>query len=440
MAASSDNQEPDLPLPGSSPKGHSEPEEGFYWRGKGAAYALAVQPPVSQLQPLPDASVHWGTTANLLIEGENSEALKLLQSDYAGKVRLVYIDPPYNTGSDRFLYRDKFTGRRKNARPGTEGGSSHAAWLSMMLPRLLLARKLLREDGTICISIDDHEVHHLRLLLDEVFGEEQFVATLVWRRRKTQANLSRHISPVHDYILCYAKDITAVRVNRLPYHPSFIGRTFSNPDDDPRGPYQTRPLAQPESASNTAYELRLPNGRRITARWSCSAETFQRYVAEDRLVIPKGGRGMPRLKIFLSEGVGAIPNTWLDDIASNEEGSREIRRWFGTGAVFTSPKPTALIRHLLQLGTDSDSLVLDFFAGSGTTAEAVLRLNEEDGGNRSFICIQWPEPTPPNSAAYAQGYRDIAAICRERIRLVLEAGARRGVQGGCRVYRLERAI
>jgi adenine-specific DNA-methyltransferase len=364
----------------------------------------------------------------------------VLQKPYCGKIKMIYIDPPYNTGSDTFIYRDKFSetkneylkrigdkdvvGQLMNEstfRPNGKGnGQLHSKWLSMMLPRLFLARNLLKDEGVIFISIDDNEVNNLRLLMNEIFGEENFVASLMWRRRKTQANLSKFISPVHDYILCFAKNIEKLKFNKLAYSKEFIGKTFSNPDNDPRGLYQTRPLAQPDNSSNQPYELQLPNCRKITARWSCSPETFNRYIQENRLFIPKGGEGMPRLKIFLSELDGFLPNTWLDEIATNEMGSKEIKKLFGSNAFFSGPKPTKLIKHLLKLGTDKNDIVLDFFAGSGSTAHAVLDLNAEDDGTRKFICIQLPEILGKNTLPYKQGYRTIADICLRRIQLVIE--------------------
>lgn len=411
------------------------------WAGKNDAYKVLQESSKSTLNPDLKESVNWEETENIFIEGENLDALKILQKPYYGKIKMVYIDPPYNTGSDNFIYPDKFSEskeeylKRTNQkdedglltreglfRPNRkENGQFHSNWLSMMLPRLFLARNLLKDEGIIFVSIDDNEYANLKLLLNEIFGEENFVSTLMWRRRKTQANLSKFISPVHDYILCYAKNIEKLEFNKLPYSDDFIKKTFNNPDNDPRGVYQTRPLAQPENSSNPSYELQLPNGRKITAKWSCSPDTFKKYVEEDRLYIPKGGEGMPRLKIFLSELDGLLPNTWLDDIATNEEGSKEVETIFGSNAFFTAPKPTNLIKHLLKLGSNSDDIILDFFAGSGSTAHAVLDLNKEDGGNRKFICIQLPEPVEEKSIPFQKGYKSISSIAIRRIQSVINS-------------------
>lgn len=411
------------------------------WAGKNEAYKVLQTPTFSTLNPDISRSINWDTAKHTFIEGENLEVLKILQKSYYGKVKLIYIDPPYNTGSDSFIYPDKFSETKEDYlkrlgekddegymmkeglfRPNRkENGQFHSNWLSMMLPRLFLARNLLKDEGIIFVSIDDNEYANLKLLLNEIFGEENFVSTLMWRRRKTQANLSKFISPVHDYILCYAKNIEKLEFNKLPYSDDFIKKTFNNPDNDPRGVYQTRPLAQPENSSNPSYELQLPNGRKITAKWSCSPDTFKKYVEEDRLYIPKGGEGMPRLKIFLSELDGLLPNTWLDDIATNEEGSKEVETIFGSNAFFTAPKPTNLIKHLLKLGSNSDDIILDFFAGSGSTAHAVLDLNKEDGGNRKFICIQLPEPVEEKSIPFQKGYKSISSIAIRRIQSVINS-------------------
>ena len=312
-------------------------------------------------------------TDNLIIKGNNLLALHTLKEEFAGKVKLIYIDPPYNTGNDSFQYNDSF---------------NHSTWMSFIKNRIETAKDLLSNDGVIFISCDDSEQAYLKVLLDEVFGRDNFVTNFVWRRRKTQANLAKHIAPVHDFIICVAKNKNKLVVNKIPYSEEFIKKTFSNPDNDERGVYQTGPLARPANSSNKEYALTMPNGREITAKWSCSQETFDRYVKENRLVIPRDGEGMPRIKIFLSELEGQIPNTWLDNIATNDEASKEIENFFGTNAAFSFAKPSKLIKHIAQIGSNKEDIILDFFAGSGTTAHAVLELNKEDGGNRKFILCE----------------------------------------------------
>src|SRR5690606_1635818 len=346
------------------PESISETERyEFRWFGKSAAKRKAFSPSNATLVFDEKRSVNPKETENLIIEGENLEVLKLLSTAYREKVKCIYIDPPYNTGKD-FVYSDNYTQDKKayweDAGVIEEGlkidtntetdGRYHSNWLNMMYSRLLIARQLLREDGVIFISIDDNEVHHLRKLCDEVFGEDNFICELVRRRRKTQANLATHIAPVHEYVVVYAKSKENLIINKLPYTQEFINQSFSNPDNDPRGVYQTVPLARPESSTNPEWELTLPNGRKITARWSCSPETYERYIAENRLVVPRNGEGMPRIKIFLSELEGQLPNTWLDDVASNDEASTEIENILGSLSIFTFPKPTGLIKRIAQLG------------------------------------------------------------------------------------------
>ncbi|KAF5029752.1 DNA methylase [anaerobic digester metagenome] len=332
---------------------------------------------------------------------------------------MIYIDPPYNTGSDGFVYNDdrKFTAKELQNLIGVDAekakrilaftqskSNSHSAWLTFMYPRLYIAKQLLKDDGVIFVSIDDNEVAQLRLLMDEVFGEENFVTSFIWRRRKTQANLSKNVAPVHDYILCFGKNQEVLNLNKLDFTDDFIKKTFSNPDNDPRGLYQTGPIARPKNSSNKEYELTMPNGRVIKAKWSCSQETFNTYVSENRLVIPRDGEGMPRIKIFLNELEGKLPNTWLDNIATNDEASKEIEEIFGSNAFFSSPKPTKLITQLMKIGSNKDDIILDFFAGSGTTAHSVMQLNAEDGSNRKFILVQLPEPIDAKKSKVAYDF------------------------------------
>lgn len=314
---------------------------------------------------------------HILIEGDNYHALSVLNYTHKGKIDLIYIDPPYNTGNKDFTYNDKYVEKEDTWR--------HSKWLTFMSKRLELAKELLTEKGVIFISIDDNEIAQLKLLCDGIFGEQNFVANCVRRRRKTQANLAKNIAPVHEYLLIYSKSISELNLNKLSYSEEFIKKGFANPDNDPRGVYQTGPLARPKNSSNREHTLTMPNGRTITAKWSCSEETFQKYIEEKRLVIPRGGDGMPRIKIFLSELQGQIANTWWDDVASNDDAAKEIENIFGTNAAFSFPKPTDLIRKVIELATNKNAIVLDFFAGSGTTGDAILQLNKNKNDNRKFI-------------------------------------------------------
>ncbi len=381
-----------------------------------------------------NASVDFWNTKNLYIEGDNLDVLKVLRENYLGKVKMIYIDPPYNTGND-FVYNDDFAQGKEDfeassglfdedgnqvldpmQRNTESNGRFHTDWLNMIYPRLKVARDLLAEDGVIFISIDDNEEDNLSKICNEIFGAENCVIKFCWRRRKTQANLSKFVSQVHEYILVYAKNISSLTFNRIPYSKEYIAKTFSNKDNDPKGVYQTGPLARPANSSNKEYTLTMPNGRQITAKWSCSQATFDEYVKEGRLFIPRDGEGMPRIKIYLSELPGMIPNTWLDEIASNDDAARMIASLFGSMAYFDYSKPVELVNFLLNLGSNPDCIILDFFSGSATTAHAVMKLNAEDGGHRKFIMVQLPEVTDEKSEARKAGYETICQIGEERIR------------------------
>lgn len=407
------------------------------WAGKSDAFKVLQQTTTATLKPQPDQSINFDTTQNVFIEGENLEVLKVLQKAYYGKIKCITIDPPYNTGSDSFIYPDSFKESREEyqkrigekdeegyllkegmfRKNSKDSGHFHSNWLSMMYPRLFLAKNLLRDDGVIFIHIDDNEVHNLRLLMNEIFGEENFIESFIWRRRKTQANLSKFTAPVHDYILCYAKKKDSLTFNRLPLKEEYVKKMYKNPDNDPRGLWRLTPLLRPDNSNNREYELTMPNGRKIKGKWSCSPETFKKYVDEKLLVVDE--KSSPNKKIFLNENEGYLPNTWLDDIATNEEGAKEIETIFGTNAIFTFPKPSSITKHFLKIGCSKNDLILDFFAGSATTAQAVLEINK-DGGNRKFILVQLPEKCDEESEAYKAGYKTIADISKERIRRVVK--------------------
>ena len=399
---------------------------GLNWAGKSNAFRAIRTPATGTLVPQMDESKNWDETENIFIEGDNLEVLKLLQKHYAnpGKIKMIYIDPPYNTGKD-FVYKDNFTqgvadyyeqtgqtqGGIKMTTNTEKNGRYHSDWLTMMYPRLFLARNLLRDDGVIFVSIDDNEVANLRLVMDEIFGEENFVANLIRKRRDSQANLSKNISPVHEYVLIYAKNNGEV-LNKII--PDLNVSEFKNPDNDPRGPYVTMPCT---NKGGSVYEIKLPNGRLITDEWRFKKETFENLILENKIVIPRDGQGKPRYKLFFEEkkNMGVLPSTWLDSEASNQEGTKEIKDIF-EDLIFDTPKPVGLLKFLLKLASDDSSIILDFFAGSGTTAHAVMDLNAEDDGNRKWICVQLPEETDEKSEAYKAGYKNIAEISRERIR------------------------
>ena len=403
---------------------------GMTWPGKADCFKIIQSSSIGTLKPCREESVNFDTTENLFIEGDNLEVLKLLQKSYYGKVKMIYIDPPYNTGND-FIYPDDYKenlttylqytgqvdaqGKRFSTNTDTEG-RFHSKWLNMMYPRLFLAKNLLSDNGVFFISIDDNEVSNLRKICDEIFGEENFIGCFVRRRRQSQANLSKNLSTIHEYVLCYAKNLT-ITLNKVS--ESIKEDHYKNPDNDYRGQYVTMPCSNKGGAE---YEITTPTGKKHIDEWRFKEETYNSLLQDNRIVFPKSGNGKPRYKLFLNEKMesGVIPNTWLDNLASNQEATRELKALFAGKVVLENPKPVGLINFLLQLGTNKEDIILDFFAGSATTAHAVLDLNKEDGGNRKFIMVQLPEICNKNSEAYKAGFKTIADIGKERIRRVIK--------------------
>jgi adenine-specific DNA-methyltransferase len=417
---------------------------GLFWPGKREARRRASQPSKGTLVPVPGEGVNEATTRNIFIEADNLEALKLLQKSYAGRVKTIYIDPPYNTGND-FVYRDDFkeesedylqrTGQvDEKLNPLTTNtkadGRFHSNWLNMMYPRLLLARTLLREDGLIFITIDDNELHHLRSIMDEVFGPENFIANIAWEKRFTRSNNARLFYSLKDSILVYRRSsvVDVLREQRTEKSDSI----YKNPDNDPRGSWTSSSYVNPATKAqrpNLVYPLTNPfTGETIehpTHAWKYEKAEHERHVREKRLWWGKDGDAKyPRLKVFLSESDGGLVPIDVWDYKSSgttDEGGAEVKNIFGE-AVFDNPKPTKLIKRILKLATSNDDndIVLDFFAGSGTTAQAVLELNKEDGGNRQFILVQVAEETSVDSVAHKAGYQVISEITQERIRRVMK--------------------
>ena len=309
---------------------------------------------------------------HILIEGDNLEALTTLSYTHAGKIDVIYIDPPYNTGNKDFSYNDTFIDR--------ENGYRHSMWLSFMDKRLEISKNLLSSRGTIFISIDDNELSQLKLLCDEIFGERNFIACPVRRRRKSQANLSKNISTIHEYVLIYRKNIEH-ELNKVEANLDLD--SFKNPDNDPRGPYTTMPCT---NRGGTKYSVVTPTGNVIEDEWRFKKQTYDQLFEDNRIVFPRGGKGKPRYKLFLSEKQrgGVIPNSWWDELESNQEGAALLKQILGEDA-FSNPKPVGLITFIEKLSTLKDSTILDFFAGSGTTLHATMQLNAEDGGHRRCI-------------------------------------------------------
>lgn len=420
------------------------------WAGKSDAFRAIQTPTTATLKPRPDQSVDFDKTKNVFIEGENLEVLKVLQKSYYGKVKMIYIDPPYNTGNDSFIYPDKFSESkdeylrrigdkdeagyltkegffRKNSK---ENGQYHSNWLSMMYPRLFLARNLLRDDGVIFVSIDDNEVHNLRLMMNEIFGEENFVASVVWQKR-TSPDARLRLGPAHDYLVVYSRAVewSGNTFRLLPLSEERQG-AYTNPDSDPRGVWASRDITGQigHATPSQFYEIITPSGVKYSPPegrcWAISKQSFEKLVADNRIWFGKDGKNRPRLKLFLAESKGSPSWTWWgkEEVGHNQEATKEVNALMGTGQLFDNPKPLRLIRRILHLGTftDNSDIILDFFAGSGTTAQAVMAVNKEDGGNRKFILVQLPEKTDEDSEAYKAGYKTIADICRERIRRAIK--------------------
>lgn len=425
---------------------------GLSWAGKSEAYKVLQSPSTATLIPNPDQSIDWDNAENIFIEGENLEVLKVLQKSYYGKVKMIYIDPPYNTGNDSFIYPDKFSETKEEylkrigdkdddgfmmkqglfRKNNKENGQFHSNWLNMMLPRLFLARNLLKEDGVIFVSIDDNEQANLKLLMDEIFGEENFLTTIIWEKRFTKSNNSKMFGSVTEFILCYRKTekLSTIKEPRNEKSDSI----YSNPDNDPRGDWTSVSYVNPatkEQRQNLVYKIINPiTNKEIehpTNAWKYEYSTHLSHVEENKLYWgTKGENTYPRLKKFLFEmDGGMVPsNLWYHkEVGTTDQGSKILNDLLEK-SIFDFPKPPSLIKKALSFQIndkeDKDFIVLDFFAGSGTTAQAVLELNEADGGNRKFICVQLPELTDDKSEASKAGHKTIADISKTRIEKVIE--------------------
>jgi adenine-specific DNA-methyltransferase len=411
----------------------------FTWNGKSEAKKIALTPSTGTLRPCKVESKDWDTTQNLYIEGDNLEVLKLLQKSYHKKVKMIYIDPPYNTGKD-FVYKDNFRDNIKNyleitGQVDSDGnkfstnsetsGRYHSDWLNMMYPRLKLARNLLKDDGVIFISIDDNEVANLRKLCDEIFGEDNFITDIVWKKRVSPANDAQWYSSDHEFLLIYAK-------NKSNWFPNKTLRTsehdkyYKNTDNDPRGAWNSAAYTCNKSRSerpNLYYAIVNPfTSEEIfpseTAVWAYSKETHEEHVKNNLLYWGADGQSKaPRKKQFLSEAKPIVPRTIWDysEVGSTQTATLEVKDLF-EGSSFSYPKATGVIKKAIYQGTTEDDLILDFFSGSATTAQALFQLNVEDGGSRKFICVQIPESTDEKSEAFKAGYKNICEIGKERIR------------------------
>ena len=445
----------------------------FTWPDKRAASRLANTAIDKTLRPDLEASKDFWNTENLYIEGDNLDVLKVLRENYLGKIKMIYIDPPYNTGND-FVYNDDFVQGKEDFEQSSglfdaEGnqtidpmqrnteanGRFHTDWLNMIYPRLKVARDLLTEDGVIFISIDDCEVENLRKVCDEIFGQENFIANLIWQKKFSRANDALYFSTMHDHILCYAKQSKYVSDNGweigLLQRGEETPNGYVNPDDDYRGVWTSVVLSAKSGSPSLLYPITTPSGRVVTPPsgryWGVNQDKFNALVKDNRIWFGKDGDGTPRLKTFLSEvQQGLRPNSIIfhSEGGHNQEGKQETKALFDGAGVFDGPKPVRLLSYLLTIANcDSDSIILDFFSGSATTAHAVMKLNAEDGGKRKFIMVQLPEVTDEKSEARKAGYANICEIGKERIRRAgkkvrEEAGqAADGLDAGFRVLKLD---
>lgn len=419
-----------------------EEKYGLNWHGKRRARQLALTPSSGTLRPCPEESVDWDTTRNLVIEGDNLEVLKLLQKSYAGRVKLIYIDPPYNTGGD-FVYPDNFQDNIKNyleltgqmdgngnkiSSNAETSGRFHTDWLNMMYPRLKLARNLLADDGLLLISIDDGEASSLRKACDEIFGEENFVSQVVWKSRVSEDTRAKTgVSADHEYLVCYSRsEGVALRGSEKDVDK------FSNPDNDPRGPWRSADLtglATRDARPNLHYDLVDPSTQKNYGcppkGWRYEPTTMEGKIREGRILFPSSIDGRPRHKLFLNEMKSLFKNmSSVITSTSTADGTREVNQLLETG-VFMFPKPTSLIKTLVEQATGADDMVMDFFAGSGTTGHAVMALNRADGGTRRFLLVQLPEPLDLDNHNQAPAVNfcaelgkspNIAELTKERLR------------------------
>jgi adenine-specific DNA-methyltransferase len=422
---------------------------GLSWAGKSDCFRHIQEPTTATLKPIKKESIDFDKTENIFIEGDNLEVLKALQKSYYGSIKMIYIDPPYNTGNDSFIYPDRYKEEkedyelragikdaeglltkdgfwRKNSK---DAGYFHSNWLSMMYPRLFLAKNLLREDGVIFVSIDDNEVHNLRMIMAEVFGEENFVDTIIWKKRYGGGAKEKYLISMHEYVLFYAKNKEILDPLFIPQDLEAIEKYYKLKDEkyEIRGPYRTHPLEAGKAVGerkNLVFPIPAPDGTKILPKrqWYWMKERVQEAIKNNELEFVKGKDGWTvHTKQYLKNENGEIRTgkafSIIDDVYT-QHGTNEIIDIFGNIQIFPYPKPTGLIEYLLKFATDCDEsdIVLDFFAGSCTTAHAVMQLNAEDGGNRKFICVQLAEPCEENSEAFKAGFKTISDIGKERIR------------------------
>lgn len=439
-----------------------EKEEEYYnftWAGKSMARREANKPSTATLRPDKSESKDWDTTGNVFIEGDNLEVLKLLQKSYANKIKLIYIDPPYNTGKD-FVYKDNYndnlnnylslTGQldedgKKISTNSESDGRYHSNWLNMIYPRLKLARNLLQDNGAIFISIDDNELSNLTKATSEVFGEENIVGNIIWRKKYGIQNDAKYFSTSHEYLLVVAKNKSLFSPNLLERSEEQNNR-YKNPDNDPRGPWKPGDLSVGRVTDKDIYEIVTPSGRKVLPpegnSWRFSKEKFEEYKNDNRIWFGTDGSNVPAIKRFLSEvKQGITPTTFwdYDEVGHTDGSNKALKQLFGNKAYFDYPKPVELIKKVLKIGIE-EGIILDFFAGSGTTAHATMDLNSIDGKKRKFICVQLPEPLSSSTEGFKSGFKSIADITKERIRRAgekIKSEQKSDIDIGFKVFKLD---
>lgn len=408
----------------------------FTWVGKRAALQEAVAPINKTLRPCPEESVDWDKTQNLYIEGDNLEVLKLLQNSYMGKVKMIYIDPPYNTGND-FVYHDDFTqsaeeydesnrdeeGNRYR-RNTDSNGRFHSDWCSMIYTRLMVARSLLTDNGVIFISIDENEIQNMRKITDEVFGESNFISQLGWQKVYSPKNQARYFSNDYEFVLCYCKNISSFSINLLPRTEAMNAR-YKNPDNDPRGDWKAGDCVGNGVSSQGYYDVVSPKTGKVFnvpqgKHWVYARDNMMKMIEDNRIWFGKDGNSFPAVKQFLSDVTGRRPSSLLmyEDYGHTDMAKKDLIKLFKDleNVPFDTPKPVKLIKMLSIIGSDKENIVLDFFSGSATTAQAIMELNEETQSNRKFILVQMPEIIDDNPGAIKIGLNNIAEVGKERIR------------------------
>lgn len=411
----------------------------FTWMGKTESRRESHKPTTGTLRPKYNESVDWETTENLYIEGDNLEVMKILQKSYSSKIKLIYIDPPYNTGKD-FVYKDNYRDNLKNYKELTgqldeEGnklssnsesdGRFHSNWLNMMYPRLILSRNLLSDDGVLMVSIDDNEIENLRKVLFEVFGEQNFVSQFIWQKSFSPKNDSKYFSNSHEYIICIAKKIENFKRNLLP-RTEENNKGYKNPDNDPRGRWSSTSMLATTYNEKYVFEVMSPNGKShfppAGRCWRYSQDKISEMILDNRIWFGNDGNNVPRTKRFLTEVQdGIVPQTLLlyKDVGSGQDGTNDLKNIFDGKQLFDFPKPINLLKFLIKVSTNKNSYVLDFFSGSGTTAQALLELNHEENSNRKIIQVQLPEILDDKSEGYKMGFRTICDIGKERMKRVI---------------------